>query len=66
MVLKRQNGLFFSLSVQNTVIGKHSPTLQKNSKFRTMAKNPKLIQKHGFLFFLRQTSGFNGNAALDS
>lgn len=32
----------------------------------TMAQNPKLIQKHGFLFFLRQTSGFNGNAALDS
>lgn len=35
MVLKRQNGSFFSLSVQNTVIGKHSPTLQKNGKFRT-------------------------------
>lgn len=32
----------------------------------TMAQNPKLIQKHGFLFFLRQTSGFNGNTALDS
>lgn len=69
MVLKRQFFFFFPFLYKAQWSGniqQHCRTVNSELMKDTMAKNPKLIQKHGFLFFLRQRSGFNGNAALDS